>query len=57
MTNDGRLLFGVNPGTKVTLSSAAGLNNGQWHQVVATQGPAGMALYIDGARVATYTTK
>ena len=56
MTNDGRVLFGVNPGTKVTLSSAAGLNNGQWHQVVATQGTTGMALYIDGVRVAANTT-
>ena len=56
MTNDGRVLFGVNPGTKVTLTSAAGLNNGQWHQVVATQGASGMALYIDGVRVATNTT-
>ena len=56
MTNDGRILFGVNQGAKVTLSSVAGLNNGQWHQVVGTQGPGGMALYIDGVRVATNTT-
>jgi fibronectin type 3 domain-containing protein len=52
LTNDGRLLFGVNSGALTTLSSAAGLNNGQWHHVVATQGPAGMALYLDGLRVA-----
>src|SRR6185503_1724127 len=43
MTNDGRVLFGVNSGGLQTISSAAGLNNGQWHQVVATQGSAGMA--------------
>ena len=52
VTNDGRVLFGVNSGVLTTIASAAGLNNGQWHQVVATQGPAGMALYVDGARVA-----
>ena len=53
MTNDGRLFFGANGGgTFTTISSAAGLNNGQWHQVVATQGPGGMALYVDGLRVA-----
>ena len=33
-----------------------GSTTAQWHQVVATQGPGGMALYIDGVRVATNTT-
>jgi fibronectin type 3 domain-containing protein len=51
VANDGRVLFGVNSGVLTTLASPAGLNNGQWHQVVATQGPSGMALYVDGARV------
>ena len=54
MTNDGKLTFGTNtPFT--TISSAAAYNDGQWHQVVASQGPAGMALYVDGARVAKNT--
>ncbi|WP_319753928.1 LamG domain-containing protein [Streptomyces sp. AK02-04a] len=46
MTNDGSLVFGVvnNP----TLASGPGFNNGKWHHVVATQGPAGMRLYLDG---------
>ena len=52
MTNDGRVMFGVSASSRLAISSAAGLNNGQWHHAVGTQGPAGMALYIDGDRVA-----
>ena len=51
LTNDGKAVFGVNSGGLQTIASAAGLNDGQWHQVVATQGPAGMALFVDGLRV------
>ena len=51
MTNDGRVTFGVWVGYAETLSSAAGLNDGQWHHLVGTQGASGMALYVDGARV------
>ena len=34
-----------------TVTSPPSYNDGQWHQVVATQGAAGMALYVDGVRV------
>ncbi len=51
MTNNGQLIFGVYTGGTQTVASAAGFNDGQWHQVVATQGSAGMALYVDGVRV------
>ncbi|WP_164737337.1 LamG-like jellyroll fold domain-containing protein, partial [Georgenia sp. SYP-B2076] len=51
MNNDGRLTFGVWTGGAQTLSSSKPYNDGQWHHVVATQGPAGMALYVDGQRV------
>ncbi len=51
MTNDGRLIFGVYNGRFDTLSTATAFNDGQWHQVVGTQGPTGMAFYVDGARI------
>jgi PKD repeat protein len=51
MTNDGRLIFGTNPGPMQTLVSVGTYNDNQWHQVVASQGPSGMRLYVDGALV------
>ncbi|MFI1965368.1 LamG-like jellyroll fold domain-containing protein [Streptomyces pathocidini] len=49
MTNDGRLVFGVNTGSLRTIGSGWGYNDGQWHHVVATQGSGGMRLYVDGS--------
>jgi len=51
MLDDGRLEFGVwnaNPGA--TLATSSSYNDGNWHQVVATLGPAGLVLYVDGAQ-------
>lgn len=50
MTNTGRIFFGVNPGSAKTVSTGLfdTFNDNKWHHVVATQGPAGMALYVDG---------
>ncbi|MDD9379000.1 DNRLRE domain-containing protein [Streptomyces sp. ZAF1911] len=50
MTNTGRIFFGVNPGSTKTVSTGLldTYNDNKWHHVVATQGPAGMALYVDG---------
>ncbi|MEU3973267.1 MULTISPECIES: LamG-like jellyroll fold domain-containing protein [Streptomyces] len=50
MRNDGRLVFGVHNGSAQTVTTPAAYNDGQWHHVVATQGPfgQGMALYVDG---------
>ncbi len=56
MTNDGRLVFGVDVGSRVTLTTPAAYNDGRWHHVVATQGSAGMALYVDGVRIAANST-
>ncbi|HZB51856.1 MAG TPA: LamG-like jellyroll fold domain-containing protein, partial [Mycobacteriales bacterium] len=56
MTNDGRLVFGVWVGFASTISSSTAYNDGQWHHVVGTQGPTGMALYVDGARIGTNGT-
>ena len=55
MTNAGNLIFGEWSGSARTVKSPARYNDGAWHHVVATQGPAGMALYVDGARVAANT--
>ncbi|MEV4874805.1 LamG domain-containing protein [Streptomyces cyaneofuscatus] len=48
MRNDGRLTFGVYSGSARTVATTGAYNDGQWHHVVATQGPSGMALYVDG---------
>ncbi|WNF30173.1 LamG domain-containing protein [Streptomyces sp. C11-1] len=50
MRNDGRLTFGVYRGGTRTITTPGTYNDGQWHHVVATQGPGGMALYVDGQR-------
>lgn len=56
MQNDGRVTFGVWTGGASILTTPQALNDGQWHHVVATQGPGGMALYVDGLRVGSNTT-
>ncbi|MFS4505797.1 PKD domain-containing protein, partial [Clavibacter sp. Sh2141] len=48
LDNDGRAFFGVYTGSTQTVNSAPGLNDGQWHQIVATMGPQGMKLFVDG---------
>ncbi|MFJ7058209.1 LamG-like jellyroll fold domain-containing protein [Streptomyces griseobrunneus] len=50
MRNDGRLVFGTQSGGTRTIATSAAYNDGQWHHVVATQGPLGqgMSLYVDG---------
>src|SRR3954454_7685619 len=55
MDNSGRIYFGVYPGSVQTLNSAAGLNDGQWHQVTASLGANGMRLYIDGKMIGSRT--
>ncbi|WP_298862254.1 PKD domain-containing protein [uncultured Microbacterium sp.] len=56
MTNTGQLVYGTYPGTQVRLTTTASYNDGKWHQVVATQGPAGMRLYVDGVQAGSNTT-
>jgi PKD repeat protein len=48
---NGRLVFGVWPQVNRTLETSRSYNDGRWHQVVATLGPAGMAFYVDGQLV------
>lgn len=51
MLDNGQLVFGVNNGAKVTVTSPVSYNDGLWHHVVATMGADGMKLYVDGALV------
>jgi Concanavalin A-like lectin/glucanases superfamily len=53
MTDDGRLIFGVYNGRPDVITTAGSYNDGQWHQMVATQGADGMALYVDGSAAGT----
>ena len=52
MDNSGRIWFGVYANGVYTLNTTKSYNDGQWHQIVSSLGPNGMALYIDGLRVA-----
>ncbi len=53
MDGSGIVRFGVWNGQADTVASPTALNDGQWHQVVGTQGPDGMKLYVDGVLVGT----
>ncbi|QCB94432.1 PKD domain-containing protein [Cellulomonas shaoxiangyii] len=55
MTSAGRLVFGVYPGATRTVTSTGSYNDGGWHHVVATLGPTGMQLFVDGRRVGQRT--
>jgi len=56
MANNGQLYFAVYPGTAITIHSPLSYNDGKWHQVIATQGPDGMHLYVDGQQVTSNAT-
>ncbi|MCW2506435.1 MAG: Fibronectin type protein [Actinomycetia bacterium] len=45
----GRLVFGITSAGPKVVTTTASVTDGQWHHAVATFGPAGMALYVDGA--------
>ena len=51
MDNSGRLIFGVYPGGVRTVQTSKAYNDGVWHQMVASQSSAGIALYVDGKKV------
>lgn len=57
MTNAGNLVFGVRAqdGSSRTIASGKSYNDNQWHMVTATMSAEGMALYVDGVRVARRT--
>lgn len=54
LTDSGKLVFGTQPGRKVsTVTSPASYNDGAWHLVTATVSGSGTKLYVDGALVAS----
>ena len=53
MTPGGNLQFGVWNGSANVLETSAAYNDGGWHHVVATLGPNGQQLFVDGALVGT----
>ncbi|MFQ1003613.1 PKD domain-containing protein, partial [Modestobacter sp. SSW1-42] len=55
LDNSGYVYFGVNQSALRTLKSPARINDGRWHQVVATLSPSGMVLFVDGKQVASRT--
>ncbi|MGH1549879.1 LamG domain-containing protein [Leifsonia poae] len=56
LTDDGRVVFGVFPGAVRTISSTASYTDGSWHQATASLSSEGMALFVDGQRVASDPT-
>nr|WP_232530917.1 LamG domain-containing protein [Microlunatus antarcticus] len=54
-TTSGRLSFGVYPGSYSVITSTNGYADGNWHHMMATLGPAGQFLYVDGVQVASST--
>jgi Concanavalin A-like lectin/glucanases superfamily len=54
MANSGQIYFGA--GANKTIYSPRSYNDGAWHLIDATFGPSGMALYVDGALVASNST-
>ena len=57
LSSTGQAYFLVNNGSYQTIHSAAGLNNGLWHQLTGTLDSTGMRLYVDGAQVASSTVR
>ncbi|MGN6607604.1 MAG: PKD domain-containing protein [Jatrophihabitans sp.] len=53
MLPSGQLVFGTYTGQLNLATSSRSYNDGGWHHVVATQGPDGMTLYVDGQVVGT----
>ncbi|RBY95120.1 radical SAM protein [Blastococcus sp. TF02-8] len=52
---NGRLHFAVWPGTPFELVTPGAYNNGVFHHAVATVGPTGMSLYVDGKLITSRT--
>ena len=53
MFDDGRLRFGAWSGETNVIDTDKAYNDGAWHHMVATQGPDGMKLYVDGVLTGT----
>jgi len=53
--SSGRVVWGVDTSSRTEIRSTSSYANGSWHQVVAELGSNGIALYVDGSRVAQNT--
>jgi Concanavalin A-like lectin/glucanases superfamily len=53
LDNAGHAVFGIHPGAVQVISSPGVVNDGRPHQLVASLGPAGGRLYVDGSLVAS----
>ena len=53
LDRSGYLYFGVYPGAERTVRTPDRINDGAWHQVVATLSSQGMTLYVDGKLVSS----
>lgn len=53
LLSDGRVSFGTGTVTRTSATTPRAYNDGQWHQVVATQDSSGMKLWIDSTLVAS----
>lgn len=51
INGQGRVTFGVYPGSTQTISTGTGYNDGAWHQAIGTLGADGMTFYVDGVKV------
>lgn len=56
VSTDGKANFYWFDGTARTITSASAMTANVWHHIVATVGPAGTFLYIDGVQVATHAS-
>ena len=56
LSSTGHVVYAVDQGTFKTATSPNAYNNGAWHHVVATLSSSGMVLYVDGAKVASYSS-
>ncbi|HTW21668.1 MAG TPA: LamG-like jellyroll fold domain-containing protein [Mycobacteriales bacterium] len=52
----GHLVWGVWPNQEEQVTSPGSYADGNWHQVAASVGPAGLLLYVDGSLVASNTS-
>jgi hypothetical protein len=55
MDDLGRVHFGMESSSLISITSPSALNNGAWHHVVGTYGAGTMRLYVDGTQVASRT--
>ncbi|MBO9625102.1 MAG: PKD domain-containing protein [Microbacterium sp.] len=56
MLNNGRITYGVYPGSVKSITTTTSYNDNKWHHVVSTLSTSGMVLYIDGKVVAQDAT-